>query len=210
MLQKHYEIYRRGIQRDLLEGAVEYARKTPCPQIEGNTLFHSLNMHVGDLNKYINFSDTYNYKKTLRQHQRTILYLLEEYVASFLDEYIEMYGLDNSLLADFITEKGWGWFKFCKHPYEHKSKLLITPRTFTLSGEPWGCGVSSGRLSIDTEELKICLLAKRDPVHIKDMGRVILGFQDRDPVVCAIQQINMGWEINDWTAPLFQEELHED
>lgn len=204
-LRHHFEFYRRGIKPDLLEGVVEFTKQLPTKQ-PGRfpTAYDLLNYCVSEIQRHVQFNDIYNYKKILQTHQKLLIAALERHVDRFLNDFVNIYGLSNDLIKDFITEKGWRWFKFCKYSYIHNEKFRVLPRYYDGSmntNEDYDR--DSHLLILDTEELLLCASHKSNPMNIKPNGEKLIGFQDNEAMSIPIEALNANWAVHDWTAPLF-------
>lgn len=205
-LGQHFILYRGAIKEDILDGLVEFTKTLPTkdPQ-KFPTAYDLMNYSVSEIRRHIKFSDIFNYKKVLQVHQRAMITALERYVHKFFDEYIEMYGLSNGLIKDFITEKGWSWFKFSSEPYIHNDKFLVVPRYYDATMQLSYTSGGSALTILDTDEMVLCTRTRTNPATVKEEGQKIVSFQDNAPQLVPVASLNADWSIQDWTAPLFPE-----
>lgn len=110
-LRKHYQEYKTQIETTALEGSKEYAKTVPTAFPETYpTLYDFLMFASQSMRQAVEDSNAKMYCTWASQHQHGLIQLYEKMVEETLPP-----NPDKEVVQMLINERGWKWFKFCKH-----------------------------------------------------------------------------------------------
>ena len=206
-ISKHFQKYQSRINDDFLEGVGNYSKTLPTKDpTRYPSAYHYISNVLAEVKQAVHTKNIRAYIAYMELHQKAIIALFENYVSSFLKEYIDLWGVDKRLCMDFITEKGVHWYKFSGHPFRYSNNILVVPRHNEFQHE-------DAMVVVDADEIRLLLRREHDlgsAIEAKskyscNYGEKIVSFQDNEVSILRLTEINTGGDIHDWSSPLFKD-----